>query len=207
MAEPESEQTADERSENEQTADERAERDARRRYVLLNLRQYPDPVLRMQTREVTEFDAALATLVERMILVMQGASGVGLAAPQVGVLQRVLVHQSDENADPVALVNARIVARSDETDVVEEGCLSLDAAGLTVDIERPTAVTVEARTPEGAEVRIDAEGLAARVIQHEVDHLDGVLILDRTTAEQRRSALAQLRPRPVLGPLQPTPSR
>jgi peptide deformylase len=200
VAEPESEQTADERT-------ERAERDARRRYVLLNVRQYPDPVLRMQTRDVTEFDAALATLVERMIRVMQGASGVGLAAPQVGVLQRVLVHQADEESDPVALVNPQIVARSDELDVMEEGCLSLDAAGLTVDIERPTAITVEARTPDGAEVRIDAEGLAARVIQHEVDHLDGVLILDRTTADQRRSALAQLRPRPVLGPLQPTPSQ
>lgn len=197
MAEPES----------EQTVDERAERDARRRYVLLNVRQYPDPVLRMQTRDVTEFDAALATLIERMTLVMQGASGVGLAAPQVGVLQRVLVHQAGQDADPVALVNPRIVARSDETDVMEEGCLSLDAAGLTVDIERPTAITVEAFAPDGADVRFDAEGLAARVIQHEVDHLDGVLILDRTTPDQRRSALAQLRPRPVLGPLQPMPSR
>lgn len=197
MAEPES----------EQTVDERAERDARRRYVLLNVRQYPDPVLRMQTREVTEFDAALATLIERMTLVMQGARGVGLAAPQVGVLQRVLVHQADQDADPVALVNPRIVTRSDETDVMEEGCLSLDAAGLTVDIERSTAITVEALTPDGADVRLDAEGLRARVIQHEVDHLDGVLILDRTAADQRRSALAQLRPRPVLGPLQPTPSR
>jgi peptide deformylase len=193
-------------AESEQSVDEGAERDARRRYVLLNVRQYPDPVLRMQTRDVVEFDAALKTLVERMILVMQGASGVGLAAPQVGVLQRVLVHQAEEDADPVALVNPRITSRSDETDVVEEGCLSLDAAGLTVDVERPTAITVEARTPEGAEVRIDVEGLAARVIQHEVDHLDGVLILDRTPADQRRSALAQLRPRPVLGPLQPTPT-
>jgi peptide deformylase len=192
--------------ESKQSVDEGAERDARRRYVLLNVRQYPDPVLRMQTRDVVEFDAALKTLVERMILVMQGASGVGLAAPQVGVLQRVLVHQAEEDADPVALVNPRITSRSDETDVVEEGCLSLDAAGLTVDVERPTAITVEARTPEGAEVRIDVEGLAARVIQHEVDHLDGVLILDRTPADQRRSALAQLRPRPVLGPLQPTPT-
>jgi peptide deformylase len=193
--------------EREETVDERAERDARRRYVLLNVRQYPDPVLRMQTREVEEFDAALKTLVERMILVMQGASGVGLAAPQVGVLQRVLVHQAVEDEEPVALVNPRIVTLSDETDVMEEGCLSLDAAGLTVDIERPTAITVEARTPDGDEVRLDAEGLAARVIQHEVDHLDGVLILDRTTPEQRRAALAQLRPRPVLGPLQATSSR
>jgi peptide deformylase len=193
-------------AESEQPVDDSAERDARRRYVLLNVRQYPDPVLRMQTRDVAEFDAALKTLVERMTLVMQGASGVGLAAPQVGVLQRVLVHQAEEDADPVALVNPRITARSDETDVGEEGCLSLDAAGLTVDVERPTAITVEARTPDGEEVRIEAEGLAARVIQHEVDHLDGVLILDRAPADQRRSALAQLRPRPVLGPLQPAPT-
>jgi len=191
-------------AETEQSADERAQRDARRRYVLLNVRQYPDPVLRMQTRDVVEFDAALRTLVERMALVMQGASGVGLAAPQVGVLQRVLVYQADEGAEPVALVNPRITTRSGETDVMEEGCLSLDAAGLTVDVERSTAIEVEARAPDGEAVRIDAEGLAARVIQHEVDHLDGLLILDRTTADQRRSALAQLRPRPVLGRLPAT---
>ncbi len=181
--------------------DRAADREARRRFVLAQVRQYPDPVLRMKPRDVTEFDDALATLVERMTAVMTAARGVGLAAPQVGILQRVLVHHADEDVEPVALVNPRIIERSDETDVVEEGCLSLDAAGVTVDVERPLSITVEAVSPSGEEVRVEAEGLEARIIQHEIDHLDGVLIIDRTTPDQRRGALAQLRPRPVLGPL------
>ncbi len=187
-------------SETEQeTPEERTEREARRRFILASVRQYPDPVLRMPTHEVTQFDEALATLADRMLRVMTGAAGVGLAAPQIGVLQRVLVHQADEGADPVVLVNPRVVASSDEREVLEEGCLSLDAAGVTVEVERPVAVTVEARSTSGGELRIEAEGLAARVIQHEVDHLDGVLIIDRTAPEQRREALAKLRPQPVLG--------
>jgi peptide deformylase len=185
----------------EETEARAAEREARQRYVLANVRQYPDPVLRMKARDVTEFDAALSTLVARMIQVMVGASGVGLAAPQVGVLQRVFVHQADEEAGPVALVNPRIVASSDEREVMEEGCLSLGAAGVTVEVERALSVTVEARTLEGEDTRIEAEGLEARVIQHEIDHLDGVLIIDRTTPEQRRAAMAELRPQPVLGSL------
>jgi peptide deformylase len=177
------------------------EREARRRFVRANVRQYPDPALRLKTRDVTEFDEALATLVERMTQVMVGSQGVGLAAPQVGVLQRVLVYQPDEETEPTALVNARVVEASEETDVMEEGCLSLDAAGLTVEVARPTAVTVEARSPRGDELRLELEGLPARIVQHEIDHLDGVLIIDRTTPEQRKAALAQLRPQPVLGPL------
>ncbi len=182
--------------------EERAEeREARRRFVLVNVRQYPDPVLRLKTRDVTEFDEALADLVERMTRVMLAANGVGLAAPQVGVLQRVLVHQADEESGPVALVNPRVVAASEERDVVEEGCLSLAAAGVTVEVERLVSVTVEARSATGEELRFEAAGLEARVIQHEVDHLDGVLIIDRTTPEQRRAALGQLRPQPVIAPL------
>ena len=183
----------------EEAEEREAEREARRRYVLANVRQYPDPVLRMKTNDVTAFGDALAALVERMMRVMQSAKGVGLAAPQLGVLQRVLVHHADEEADPLALVNPRIVATSPESEVVEEGCLSLDAAGVVVEVERPLSVTVEARTPAGEDLRFDAEGLEARVIQHEVDHLDGVLIIDRTTPEQRRAALGRLRPQPILG--------
>jgi peptide deformylase len=178
-----------------------ADREARRRFVQANVRQYPDPVLRLQTNEVTEFDGALAALVERMIRVMQGAQGVGLAAPQVGVLQRVLVHQADEASEPAALVNPRIVASSEERETMEEGCLSLGAADVTVEVDRPARVSVEARSPAGDALKIEAEGLEARVIQHEVDHLDGILIIDRTTPEQRREALGKLRPQPVLGQL------
>jgi peptide deformylase len=185
----------------QETREERAEREARRLYVLASVRQYPDPVLRMRTHEVT-FDDALRTLVARMITVMQRSQGVGLAAPQIGVLARVLVHQTEDDAGPVALVNPSIVASSPEREAAEEGCLSLDAAGVTVEVERPASVTVEARSPSGDELRIEVDGLTARAIQHEVDHLDGVLIIDRTTAEQRKMALGKLRPQPVLGPVQ-----
>jgi peptide deformylase len=189
-------------AEEQVTEQERAaEREARRRYVLGQVRQYPDPILRLRTRDVTDFDEALATLVERMTGVMASAQGVGLAAPQIGILQRVLVHQAEEDSEPAALVNPVVVSRSEEVDVVDEGCLSLDAAGVTVAVERPVTVTLEARTPAGEPVRVEAEGLEARVIQHEVDHLDGILIIDRTTPEERRRALAHLRPQPVLGPL------
>jgi peptide deformylase len=177
------------------------EREARRRLALAQVRQYPDPVLRMRANEVEEFDDGLRTLVERMTALMHEASGVGLAAPQIGILRRVLVYQAGEEEELVALVNPEIAESSDETEVAEEGCLSLGAASVVVEVERPLTVTVEATDPDGEPVRIEAEGLAARVVQHEIDHLDGVLILQRTTPEQRREALSKLRPQPVLGPL------
>jgi peptide deformylase len=176
-----------------------AEREARRRVALAQVRQYPDPVLRMRAREVDEHDEALAALVERMERLMVEARGVGLAAPQLGILRRVLVYQTGEEEPVVALVNPRLLETSEETAVDDEGCLSLAAASVVVSVERPTAVVVEASSPAGEDLRVEAEGLEARVIQHEIDHLDGVLILDRTNAEQRRAALAQLRPQPALG--------
>ena len=178
-----------------------AERDARRRAALAQIRQYPDPALRMQALEVDEADEAVADLVERMTRLMQEARGLGLAAPQVGVLRRVLVYQTDDEEPVVALVNPRLTGSSEERESVDEGCLSLGAATVVVPVERPVTVTVEATTPDGETVTVEAEGLEARVIQHELDHLDGVLILDRTTPEERRSALGQLRPQPILGPL------
>ncbi|MBD0291030.1 MAG: peptide deformylase [Thermoleophilia bacterium] len=167
--------------------------------ALAQVRQYPDPVLRMQARDVEHFDAALAALVERMGRLMQDARGVGLAAPQIGLLQRVLVYQTEEGAPPVALVNPELVATGEETEVADEGCLSLGAASVAVPVERPVAVTLAARSPAGEELRVEAEGLDARVIQHELDHLDGILTLDRTGDDDRRRALAELRPQPVLG--------
>jgi peptide deformylase len=136
-----------------------------------------------------------------MTMLMDEARGVGLAAPQLGVLRRVLVYRTAEEDPVTALVNPRIVASGEESETVEEGCLSLGAATVVVEVERPTTVTIEAQTPAGEPLQLEAEGLHARVIQHEVDHLDGVLIIDRTTEEQRKEALAQLRPQPVLGPI------
>jgi peptide deformylase len=122
-----------------------------------------------------------------------------LAAPQLGILRRVLVYQTGEEPF-VALVNPRVVETGEELLADDEGCLSLGAATVIVEVERPSTIVVEATSPEGEELRIEAEGLEARVIQHELDHLDGILIIDRASPEQRREALAKLRPQPVLGP-------
>jgi peptide deformylase len=172
------------------------EAEARRQLALTQVRQYPDPVLRMQAREVESFDDDLASLVERMRHLLRDANGIGLAATQVGVLRRVFLFLPDLEQDAVALVNPRIVESSDERVSDDEGCLSLQ--GVVVPVERNERVTVEASDPEGNEVRFELEGLPARIAQHELDHLDGVLILDRTTPEGRREALAVLRPPPVL---------
>jgi len=174
-----------------------AQREALRRIALAQVRQYPDAVLRLRANEVTEFDASLTSLAERMGRLMRDANGVGLAATQIGMLQRVFVYQTGEEEPLVALVNPVLVESSEERETAEEGCLSLKAASVVVDVERPLAVKVEATSPAGEPLRIEAEGLEARIIQHELDHLDGVLILDRTSPEQRRAALAQLRPQPV----------
>jgi peptide deformylase len=178
-----------------------AEREARRRAALSLVRQYPDPVLRMKANEVGDFDESVTGLVERMTLLMDEARGVGLAAPQLGVLRRILIYRKAEEGPVVALVNPRVVSTGEEVEAADEGCLSLGAATVVVVVERPTAVKIEASSPEGEPISIEAEGLEARVIQHELDHLDGVLTIDRTTPEQRRTALAQLRPQPVLGPV------
>lgn len=178
-----------------------AEREARRRAALAQIRQYPDPVLRMRGNEVAEGDDSVQALTERMSRLMQEARGVGLAAPQIGVLRRVLVYQTSDEESIVALVNPRVLETSEERETSDEGCLSLGSAAVVVPVERPVALTVEAMSPGGEPLRIEAEGLVARVIQHELDHLDGVLIVDRTTPEGRREALARLRPQPILGPL------
>lgn len=178
-----------------------AEREARRRVALAQIRQYPDPVLRMKAKEVEVPDEAVQALVDRMSRLMAEARGVGLAAPQIGILRRVLVYQTAEEDPVTALVNPRLVASSEERAADEEGCLSLGAASVVVEVERPVEVTVEATSPAGEALRVEAEGLEARVLQHELDHLDGILTIDRATPEHRRAALAQLRPQPVLGSL------
>ena len=176
-----------------------AEREARRRMALAQVRQYPDSVLRLRANEVSEFDEPLADLVLRMGRLMQEARGVGLAAPQIGILQRVLVYQTAEDEEVNALVNPRIVESAGESETADEGCLSLGAASVVVPVERPVRVTVEAARPDGSNLRLEVEGLEARVIQHELDHLDGILTIDRTAPDDRRRALADLRPQTVLG--------
>ena len=172
-----------------------AEQEARRQLALAQIRQYPDPVLRMEARPVEDFDDDLRRLVGRMTELMKDANGVGLAATQVGVLRRVFVFAPEEETTAV-LVNPKLVSRGDEVDTDDEGCLSLQ--GVTVPVERPTTVRIEGRDETGKEVAFDLEGMAARIAQHELDHLEGTLILDRTTPESRREALAVLRPRLII---------
>ena len=166
------------------------EREARRRVALAQIRQYGDPVLKMRANAVEEFGDELVALVVRMKSLMQNANGVGLAANQVGVLRRVIVLQPNEE-ESFALVNPVLRESSDELETDDEGCLSLQ--GVTVPVERWIRVTVEGVDERGEEVSYELEGLAARVLQHELDHLDGVLILERTDDESRRGALATLR--------------
>jgi peptide deformylase len=173
-----------------------ADAEARRQTALAQVRQYGDPVLRMQARDVEAFDDDLVRLVERMKTLMVEARGIGLAATQVGILRRVVVFQPDRDGEPRALVNPRIVARSDAVATDDEGCLSLQ--GVLVPVERHVAVTVEAQDERGRPVRLELEDVGARVAQHELDHLDGVLILDKTTDAARKEALAVLRPRIAL---------
>jgi peptide deformylase len=173
-----------------------AEREARRRLALAQIRQYPDPVLRMEGRPVEEFDEELLRLVERMRALMTDAVGVGLAATQVGVLRRVFVFSPGDD-EVLAVVNPQIVRRGDENETDDEGCLSLQ--GVTAPVERAVSVRLEGKDETGRDVSYDLEGYPARTVQHELDHLDGVLILDRTTPEARREALGTLRPRVVLG--------
>ncbi len=173
-----------------------AEAEARRRVALAQIRQYPDPALRMKANEVEGFDEELARLVERLEQLLHDANGLGLAATQIGVLRRVFIFQPDPEQEPVALVNPRQAEASDERAEDQEGCLSLQ--GVVIPVERHERLTVEASDPQGKEIRLELEGLPARVAQHELDHLDGILILDRTTPEARREALALLRPQPVL---------
>jgi peptide deformylase len=175
------------------------EAEARRRRALAQIRQYPDPVLRMRAREVGDFDGDLAKLAERLTHLLSEANGLGLAATQIGVLRRVFAFLPDPEQEPVVLVNPTFTATSDEQESDTEGCLSLQ--GVVIPVERHASLTIEGKDPEGNDVRLELEALPARIAQHELDHLDGVLILDRTTPEARREALAKLRPQPVLGAL------
>jgi peptide deformylase len=169
------------------------EREWVRRQALAQIRQYPDVALKMRAREVTEFDEFLIQLVERMADLMHDAQGVGLAATQLGVLQRVFVFAPDE--EPMrAVVNPQLTLDESEQETEEEGCLSLQE--VRVPVERATKVVLEGKDPNGDDVRYELEGLAARVVQHENDHLDGVLTIDRTDPESRKEAMKTLRPQP-----------
>jgi peptide deformylase len=164
---------------------------ARRRAALAHVRVFGDPVLRSRARPVEVFDDALRDEIARMGGLMNDALGIGLAATQLGTLHRVLVYRVEHDSPVNALVNPEIEWSGKDTEWMEEGCLSLP--GVHVDVERPIHVRVKARDARGEPLTIEASGLEARVIQHEIDHLDGVLILDRTPRDQRKEAMRVLR--------------
>jgi peptide deformylase len=164
---------------------------ARRSAALAQVRKFGDPVLKTRARPVDRFDEALRSEITRMGELMIDAIGVGLAATQVGVLHRVLVYRVQQQSPVLALVNPEIDWAGSETETMEEGCLSLPA--VLVDVERAVHVRVRGFDAYGEPILIEASGLEARVIQHEMDHLDGVLILDRTSRDQRKEAMRALR--------------
>jgi len=164
---------------------------ARRALALSQIRQFGDPVLRTRARSIDRFDDELRDEIARMGRLMDDAIGVGLAATQVGVVHRLLVYRIAQDAKLAALINPEIEWSGRDSESMEEGCLSLP--GVLVDVDRPVHVRVRALNEHGDPILIEASGLEARVIQHEIDHLDGVLILDRTSRDQRKEAMRVLR--------------
>jgi peptide deformylase len=164
---------------------------ARRAAAMAFIRRYGDPVLKSRATPVDRFDDALRDQVSKMGAIMRDAIGVGLAAPQVGVSQRLLVYQVGHESPVLAVVNPEIEWSSDDEESLEEGCLSLP--GVHIDIDRPIHVRVRAVDEYGDPRLIEASGLEARVLQHEIDHLNGVLILERGSREQRKEAIRILR--------------
>ncbi len=163
----------------------------RRAAALDQVHKFGDPVLKSRASEVRDFDDDVAAEAERMIRIMRDGMGVGLAATQLGILRRILVFQAGADAVPTALLNPEVEWRSEDLATAEEGCLSLP--GIVLDVERPLHVRVRGADPGGDPVLIEASGLEARVLQHEIDHLDGVLIIERAPREQRRGAMRALR--------------
>jgi peptide deformylase len=167
------------------------ELEARRVAAMSFIRRLGDPVLKSSATPVDRFDDPLRQQVSRMAGVMNDALGVGLAAPQLGISQRLLVYRVGPDAPLIALANPEIEWASEDREGSDEGCLSIP--GVMVDVERPVHVRVRAQDEEGEPRSVEASGLEARVIQHEMDHLDGVLILDRTSRDERKRALRELR--------------
>jgi len=164
---------------------------ARRAAALAHVRKFGDPVLRSKARPIEVFDDALRDEISRMAALMHDSMGIGLAATQVGALRRLLVYRVEHDSPINVLINPELEWSGKEKEWMEEGCLSLP--GVHVDVERPVDVRVRAQDPRGKPIVIEASGLEARVIQHEMDHLDGVLILDRTPRDQRKEAMRVLR--------------
>jgi peptide deformylase len=159
--------------------------------LALDIRMFGDPVLKTPAAPVESFDDSLARLAEEMLVTMREHEGVGLAANQVGRLKRILVAAVED--EEFVIVNPIVEEAAETTGLDLEGCLSIP--GIQVEVERPTEVMISGQDPSGTPLRIEAMGLVARIFQHEIDHLDGVLILDRTDRESRKAAMREMRDR------------
>ncbi|MGH7555547.1 MAG: peptide deformylase [Longimicrobiales bacterium] len=156
--------------------------------MVREVRLLGDPVLRRKAKPVAELDSGVRALINDLFDTMYKEEGVGLAAPQVGISERVIViDPHDPELQPLALVNPRIVQHGEELDRGEEGCLSLP--GLKDIVERPATVVVEGLGRDGQPLHIEASGLLARILQHEIDHLDGILFVDRVSPLKRKLLL------------------
>ena len=196
QAESASELERDSEAPREQDAEERPreldpETRARRDAALRHVRKLGDPVLRASALPVDRFDEALREEIERMGELMGEALGIGLAATQIGVLHRVLVYRADPEDPLTVLVNPVLEWSSEETETASEGCLSIPF--VHVEVERPAEVRVRAHDGYGIELEVQGSGLTARVIQHEMDHLDGILMIDRISREERKEAMRAMR--------------
>lgn len=160
---------------------------------MYEIRTVGDPVLRETCRDVTSFDAGLRRLAKDMLDIMDEAEGIGLAASQIGVLKRLIVCRDPDSDEAFSFVNPTIVERSQEEQLGSEGCLSVP--GFSVEVPRAEWVVMEACDVEGRPLRVEAEDTFARVLQHEIDHLQGCLILDRTSSEERGRVLKTIRDR------------
>jgi peptide deformylase len=181
----------DERVQGDDTPALDPELEARRVAAMSFIRHLGDPVLKSSATPVDRFDDSLRRQVGRMAGLLNDALGVGLAAPQLGLSQRLLVYRVGPDAPLIALVNPSVEWASEDAETLDEGCLSIP--GIVVDVDRPVHIRVRAQDEEGEDRLVEASGLEARVIQHEIDHLDGVLILDRTSRDERKRALRELR--------------
>ena len=191
MAEVEQEAVEVEVVEAEETPQLDPEVEARRAAAMSLIRRLGDPVLKSRATPVDHFDDSLRKQVSRMAGIMNDALGVGLAAPQLGISQRLLVYRIGPDAPVIALANPELEWVSGDSELGEEGCLSIP--GVLVDVDRHIHVRVSGLDEQGEQRTVEASGLEARVIQHEMDHLDGVLILERTTRDERKRALRELR--------------
>lgn len=159
--------------------------------MALEVRQFGDPILKSRATPVKDFDEALQHLADEMLVTMREYEGVGLAGNQVGRLKRILVAATED--EEFVIVNPELTPSTDEMAVEVEGCLSIP--GIHVDVERPTAVTLTGQDAYGTALQVEASGLLARIFQHELDHLNGLTILDRTDRESRKEAMRLLRER------------